>query len=259
MRSSTDELSYRIVFVHGFLGSGNDWSEVVTYLPTSFDAYTIDLPGHGILKDFTLDSFEDYAQFLLAQLKLLPSDGVPLALVGYSLGARIIMHAMMSEQFKESAVQLIVLEGGNFGLQNEFDKTRRWHNDQQWAMRFADEPIASVLSDWYQQAVFSSLSKKQRNQLMAERSNNKGRSLAKVMRATSLGKQANLLPFLQASTAPLYFFVGDQDNKFMQLYLCSGVHFDTILGAGHNAHKEQPQLFVNKLTQLLSFDSTESL
>lgn len=259
LRTSSQAIKHRIIFVHGFLGSSHDWSDVVTYLPESIEAYAIDLPGHGVLADFTLTSFEQYAEFLLAQIKALPCDGTPLALVGYSLGARIIMHALNKMRRNHHSVQLIVLEGGNFGLQEQSDKKSRWQNDEKWANRFINEPIGAVLNDWYRQPVFCSLSEAQRSRLIVERSNNNGSALASVMLATSLGKQEYLLPRLKDAVWPIHFLVGEKDHKFNHLYTSSGVQFCVILGAGHNAHKEQPEKYVNKLTQLLPHKGSFSL
>ncbi|MBN8110601.1 2-succinyl-6-hydroxy-2,4-cyclohexadiene-1-carboxylate synthase, partial [Vibrio vulnificus] len=76
-------------------------------------------------------------------------------------------------------------EGGHFGLITEEEKHARWQHDQHWATRFAHQPIAQVLTDWYQQAVFSSLNHEQRQTLVTLRSDNLGPAVAKMLLATS--------------------------------------------------------------------------
>ncbi|MCV5656212.1 2-succinyl-6-hydroxy-2,4-cyclohexadiene-1-carboxylate synthase, partial [Escherichia coli] len=85
----------------------------------------------------------------------------------------------------------------------ESEKQVRLENDARWAMRFKTEPLERVLSDWYQQAVFSSLNHEQRQTFIAKRSDNLGSAVANMLMATSLAKQAYLLPSLQKQNIPV--------------------------------------------------------
>lgn len=249
---SAANVRIRLVFVHGFLGSTEDWQPILSYLPETLDAWAVDLPGHGVLKDYLLPSLPDYAQFVASELSGLPDDGTPVVLVGYSLGARILMHCLTEQMLNPATVKAVILEGGNFGLVSRSDREKRWDSDHQWIERFTHEPLESVLRAWYGQPVFSSLNDKQREQVIRLRSQNSASSLAKVLSATSLARQAHLLPELTEAKVPVRYIVGARDSKFCQLYQQAGVRFYTVADAGHNAHKEQPELYAEKLAQLLS-------
>ncbi|MFA0561868.1 2-succinyl-6-hydroxy-2,4-cyclohexadiene-1-carboxylate synthase, partial [Vibrio breoganii] len=92
-----------------------------------------------------------------------------------------------------------------------------------------------------------------------ERLSNNGEALAEVMSATSLAKQDDLLPSLQSSKHKIYYIAGENDEKFCRLYESSKVDYEVVSGAGHNAHKDQPNKYAKKLTQLLSLRDTDSL
>ncbi|GAD88531.1 MULTISPECIES: 2-succinyl-6-hydroxy-2,4-cyclohexadiene-1-carboxylate synthase [Vibrio] len=271
LRPVQNKPALRLLFVHGFLGSSQDWLSLVEYLPATWDLYALDLPGHGRASDMPIPSdFDGFVENICQQLQRLPDsqalenpvpdEQVPVFLVGYSLGARLLMHLALQIQQRNIAIAGFVLEGGNFGLQLGSEKQERWQNDCRWIDRFAQQALPDVLHDWYQQPVFSSLTSEQKSRLVEERSRNDGKALAKVMAVTSLAKQEYLLPELhsagQSTQYKIYYVVGEHDAKFSHLYAQNKVPYEVISGAGHNTHKEQPHIYAQKLTQLLSIAQT---
>ncbi len=231
-----------LVFLHGLLGSNEDWESTLQFMPEQ-PWLAIDLPGHGQsvqtpCHDFT-DCCKQISQTIISQL----GDKVPVILVGYSLGGRIAMLGTTQGLFREINLQGMVIEGGNLGLQTEQERQVRWQNDHRWANRFCIEPIAQVLSDWYQQPVFSSLNDEQRQILITKRSANLGEKIANMLLSTSLAIQPYLLPALQLLSLPMHYVCGAKDQKFCQLAEQSGLVYSQINSAGHNVHQEQPQAF----------------
>ncbi len=260
-----------VVFVHGFLGAGDDWDVVNQVLP-EYHQLTIDLPGHGKSCLVQGVSFDQVCRMITATIldciqahKL--SATVPVCLVGYSLGARLLMYLMTKhrathETINELNISGLVIEGGNFGLPDDEQKAARWRSDSQWGQRFTQEEIGVVLADWYQQTVFSSLNHEQRQLLIAKRSVNLGSALSDMLLATSLAKQPDLLPSVKTLSfskhrKPLYI-CGEFDNKFTQLAVGSGLDYEPIASAGHNVHKEQPVAFASRLRTYLEQMSSGS-
>ncbi|PMO37370.1 2-succinyl-6-hydroxy-2,4-cyclohexadiene-1-carboxylate synthase [Vibrio sp. 10N.222.52.B12] len=239
-----------LVFLHGLLGSGADWHLCSNALP-QFERVTIDLPGHGQSQSISCSDLDDCCKLLNSTLSLQFPSQQPLILIGYSMGGRIAMHGLAHQCFSDLNICGAIVEGGNFGLQNESDKQARLKNDTRWAKRFKIEPLACVLNDWYQQLVFSSLNHEQRQTLVTKRSANLGSSVADMLLATSLAKQGYLLPALQQQAVPLYYVCGAKDKKFSQLAEMSGLAYRQIEGAGHNAHQEQPQKFAIQINQII--------
>lgn len=244
-----------LVFLHGLLGSGQDWRVVVDSLASSFHCITLDLPGHG---QSHCVSVADFSLANTAIKHTLAHRGImDYVLIGYSLGARLAMyHAVDDFTNKQSAVvnsaesafnnqpklKGLVIEGGHFGLP-QTERATRFANDEKWAHRFAHEPMHQVLTDWYQQAVFSSLDHDQRQGLITKRSDNLGAGIASMMMATSLSKQPELLPELRKLTVPHCYIYGEHDEKFKRLAQASAIESIAVAGAGHNVHIERPYAF----------------
>lgn len=231
-----------LVFLHGLLGSGEDWQGVIEYLPST-SIKCVDLPGHGALSHQACHNFDDACELIALQL---PDE--PYILVGYSLGARLAMYGTINAFWSQSLLRGFVIEGGNIGLHSAREKQQRWENDKLWASRFEKQEIDQVLNDWYQQAVFSHLNHEQRQNMVAKRNGNLGTSIAHMLRATSLAKQPNLQDGLNNLTVKKLYIHGEQDNKFAAIAKQSGLPTAVIKNAGHNAHLEQPEQFARELT-----------
>ncbi len=239
-----------LVFLHGLLGSGEDWQTCLDELP-QFDRLTIDLPGHGASQSVECRDLDDCCKLVSSTLSLLFRSGQPLIVISYSMGGRIVMHGLASNCFSDLNIRTAIIEGGNFGLQTGSERRARLESDYRWAIRFKTEPLEHVLSDWYQQAVFSSLNHEQRQTLITKRSANLGAAVANMLLATSLSKQAYLLPALQQQVVPIYYLCGAKDRKFSQLAESCGLTYRQIKGAGHNAHQEQPEQFAIHIRQII--------
>ncbi|MDW6003550.1 2-succinyl-6-hydroxy-2, 4-cyclohexadiene-1-carboxylate synthase [Vibrio mangrovi] len=238
-----------LVFLHGLLGSGEDWSETLTHL-TAFPCLTIDLCGHGQSRQQRCTNFDDCCEQIARTIRKAVPAEQPLVLVGYSLGGRLAMYGAVHGHWAELNLTALVIEGGNFGLHSDVQRQQRWQQDQLWATRFASEPVADVLSDWYQQPVFSSLNHEQRQHLITRRSDNLGAEIAVMMRATSLARQPDLLPALKMQSVPVRYICGENDHKFRQLAQQSGLPVQIIFQAGHNVHQERPEDFARCLQAL---------
>ncbi|MGF1686287.1 2-succinyl-6-hydroxy-2,4-cyclohexadiene-1-carboxylate synthase [Photobacterium japonica] len=263
-----------VVFLHGLLGSGRDWQSVVDHLAPRHSCLTVDLPGHGQSHQQLVDDFEQTAASL--QATLCHRGVTDYILVGYSLGARVAMYhaccylpssVCASNSATDSAISSsvpsemgsaassprlvgMVLEGGHFGLP-EGERAARFAHDSRWAQRLTQEPLTAVLSDWYQQPVFSSLTAEQRQQLVQKRSANQGAAVAHMLLATSLAKQPFLLPPLTERYPSVHYLCGEKDTKFTDLATRSGLTVSVIAEAGHNVHVEQPQAFAKAVEHYL--------
>ncbi|WP_428774039.1 2-succinyl-6-hydroxy-2,4-cyclohexadiene-1-carboxylate synthase [Vibrio sp.] len=240
-----------LVMLHGLLGSCEDWQPCLQYL-TEWPVIAIDLPGHGHSGNVGCRGFQDCCQLIVQAVQRQVSADHPLVMVGYSLGARIVMSGMASGDFDSLNIRSVILEGGNFGLTDANARQQRLLSDQQWAERFRTEPIAQVLADWYRQPVFSSLNHEQRQTLILKRSANLGESIANMLLSTSLAKQAYLLDKLQQLSVPVHYICGSKDRKFGQMAELSGLSFSQVANAGHNVHQEQPQAFAQVIKQQLT-------
>ncbi|PWI34287.1 2-succinyl-6-hydroxy-2,4-cyclohexadiene-1-carboxylate synthase [Vibrio albus] len=256
-----------LIFLHGLLGDGSDWNDVVSEL-TDYNILTIDLPGHGGSRAVSCDGFEhccaliqDAIRHGLPEKKGLPEEKPqqPLFLIGYSLGARIMMYGLTHNGFSQLNIGGGVIEGGNFGLDSEQEKQTRFINDQAWARRFQQESIEQVLFAWYGQPVFSSLNPEQKQHMVQKRSHNQGKAVADMLLATSLAKQPYLLNQLRQCDIPVHYLCGTQDKKFSELAKQSGLSFTCVENAGHNAHSDQPRHYATLIRTIVTQIQTKQL
>ncbi|CAM4220937.1 2-succinyl-6-hydroxy-2,4-cyclohexadiene-1-carboxylate synthase [Vibrio agarivorans] len=246
-----------LVFLHGFLGSSEDWLESVK----SFDEFPrllIDLPGFGASRHLKSQDMPSCLSAIETTLKKYTTTQTKVVLVGYSMGGRILLQGLAKQVFSHLSVIGCVVEGAHFGLRDQDERAARYTNDERWAQRFEGEPIEQVLNDWYRQGVFSSLNDDQRQTLVKLRSDNLGKSIGAMLRVTSLAHQNYLLPNLRKQSVPIWYLCGEKDDKFKQLAAQSGLPVTIVQGAGHNVHHECPILFSEALRAIVErFSQTD--
>lgn len=248
-----------LVFLHGLLGSTEDWQQIVSDLSLDYQCICIDLPGHAGSQAVTANDFQHVQQLIIATLAQYELGHI--VLVGYSLGARIAM-TIASEPAVNWPYVLegMLLESGNPGLNSSAEQLQRGLHDLGWVTRFSEAPLSQVLPDWYQQGVFTSLSHAQKTSLIETRCDtqadrngfNGGKQISKMLAATSLSKQGYLLPLLRDAAFPIHMVCGALDPKFVQLTQASQLAYQVVGNAGHNVHTDQPIIFTQLIRDLIS-------
>ena len=244
------EMGTPVVFLHGLLGSQQDWQAVLGRLQNfpQIRPLTIDLPLHGASEHIACHGFT-HARELIHQTILQYIGNQPFYLVGYSLGGRLALDYTLNTHNPQ--LKHTILEGTNIGLATDAERQARWQNDHQWAERFRNEPIVKVLNDWYQQAVFTNLDQHKRSNLIEKRQNNNRSAVAAMLEATSLAKQNYFLPSLSETKSNITFFIGEDDQKFRKIASDNKLNHQLIPNAGHNAHYENPESFTDALLVLI--------
>nr|WP_317402728.1 2-succinyl-6-hydroxy-2,4-cyclohexadiene-1-carboxylate synthase [Plesiomonas shigelloides] len=240
-----------LVWLHGFLGNGDDWQAVTDQL-ADYPLLTVDLPGHGGSTGFSVRSMAEVNRLLTATLA---AQGIhDYWLIGYSMGGRIAAyHATQTAngQLPQGLCGLI-LEGAHPGLPQEEQCLGRWYHDRRWAERFRREPLADVLRDWYRQSVFADLNPTQRGELQQRRAANDGRALAMMLEGSSLGRQPQMGQPLRDLPLPFHYLCGETDLKFVTLARQHGYPLALIPQAGHNAHYGNPTAYAAQIRAILA-------
>ena len=82
---------------------------------------------------------------------------------------------------------------------------------------------------------------------------NEGPAIATMLRATSLGKQPDLVPLLGKTRLPVRWISGSRDHKFHRLacqLVKQGCNINHLaLDGGHNLHASQPDTFARLLRE----------
>lgn len=239
-----------LVFLHGLLGDKSDWKEITEKL-LPIPSFCIDLPFHGEAKNINVSDFEDTSNYLAERIQNKLGEN-PYIIVGYSLGGRLALYYALHSRVQKSQLKGLILEGTNFGLATLEEKQQRWKKDIYWAKRFMQEDSYTILNDWYQQPIFAHLTKNQRENLIKKRTALYNRNISKMLKATSLAKQPDFSEKVRSKLLPIYYIVGEKDNKFRNMIL--NHHFDSYIveNAGHNSHQENPNKFVEILNTIIA-------
>ncbi|WP_315708066.1 2-succinyl-6-hydroxy-2,4-cyclohexadiene-1-carboxylate synthase [Brenneria uluponensis] len=241
-----------LVFLHGLLGSGEDWQALLPFLQDR-PVLLVDLPGHGASRWVAADSFATVSQQL--HDLLVQQSVTDYWLLGYSLGGRLAMyHACQRD---DPGLRGLLVEGGHPGLADVAQREARQQHDAHWAARFRTEPLQQVLPDWYTQPVFADLNKMQREALTERRSHNHGPAVAGMLEATSLSHQPWLVDKLRQLRVPFGYLCGDSDNKFQALAAQYQLPLLSVANAGHNAHQANPADYAARIRWFISHPSKE--
>ena len=255
-------MSRAVVFIHGFLGTGDDWLPVreVIEKQTPMQTFAPTLPGHheSSARDVP-KSLSAMADWLAQYLTSIEAERIILA--GYSLGGRIAM--VLSKKLQELSandalfyrINGLIVESSHLGLPAN-QCPDRWQNDLAWAERFRSEVLCDVLEDWYRQKVFLDLSKQERSKLIMQRSIHNPEKLADVLVSCSLANQAPVYSLLKKPPFPIHYWFGERDQKFVELAKSLSEQYQVscygFKDAGHNCHISNPGQYARKVMDLAS-------
>ncbi|MCU0425406.1 MAG: 2-succinyl-6-hydroxy-2,4-cyclohexadiene-1-carboxylate synthase [Candidatus Kapabacteria bacterium] len=244
------------LMLHGFLGSGEDWSALAETLSSDCFCIAPDIPGHGATQPqsaFAEYTMENVARVIIACLDALTSQKA--ILCGYSMGARLALYLALSYPDRFQSVCIL---SGTAGLRTEEERLARRKHDETLAVRLDTEPFSEFLTFWYNQALFASFrSHPTFSQIVSKRSSASPHEAAKSLRGMGTGSQPNLWGELPQNTLPITFAAGEFDAKFVAL--ARELHDFTphsrllcIPGAGHVLHHEARETVIRELKTLHS-------
>jgi len=242
-----------LVFLHGFLGSGEDWLNVARQLSREFFCLLPDLPGHG---ENPLGARHGYQSWAVGLRNTLREQDIPRAgLVGYSLGGRLALYFAL--QFPEMVASL-ALESANPGIGDPHERVRRAAWDDENAERMSRVGMDAFLAYWYGLPIFASLARipTLKAELRRQRARQSPEAMAAVVRALSPGRQPDLWPRLPELKTPVLVYSGVLDEKYTAVIqrmaaLIPGCRAAILPEAGHNVHREQPGRVVRLLRDWL--------
>lgn len=204
-----------IVALHGFLGLPSDWDFLK---PAGFDVVTPpldDIPKRGD------------------------------TLLGYSMGGRLALHALLDGARYKRAVMVST----GLGIEGEEARSRRRRADEKWAGHFETQQWQRVMRDWNAQSVFGGHEANRREEDFDRH------ELARMLREWSPAALPPLAPRLHEIDIPVLWIVGERDEKYVAereraVSLLKNVELWICPGAGHRVPWEQPVRFIERLRAL---------
>uniref|UniRef100_A0A0D9YU57 Mandelate racemase/muconate lactonizing enzyme C-terminal domain-containing protein n=1 Tax=Oryza glumipatula TaxID=40148 RepID=A0A0D9YU57_9ORYZ len=263
-----------ILFLHGFLGTSEDWVPMMKALSPSARVIAVDLPGHGESEILQHDvensnqisfSVQSVADLLLKLIRNITDGAV--VVVGYSMGARIALHMALNQNHKISGAVII---SGSPGLRDEASKRRRSAIDRSRAHFLSSCGLENFLETWYSAKMWASLREHPKfDSLVRTRmKHNNIKALSKVLADSSTGTQKSLWEDLKHLKSPLLIVAGEKDPKFKEIsqQMCREIrkHKDResdglcemiiIPDSGHAVHVENPLPLVRAIRKFLVRD-----
>jgi 2-succinyl-6-hydroxy-2,4-cyclohexadiene-1-carboxylate synthase len=226
----------RAVLAHGFTQTGRSWSRFQELLVTrlaGLETVAVDLPGHG-----DTDTAADAD--LWASADRLVEVGGRATYIGYSMGGRVALHAVLAHP---TEVERLVLIGATAGIDDDGERAARRRADAELADRIESIGTAEFVDEWLANPLFAGLDEAAAGR--EDRLRNSPTGLAASLRATGTGTQTPLWHRLGEITAPVLVVAGEDDAKFAAIGQrlvagIAGAELVLIANAGHSAHLEQP-------------------
>ena len=267
-----------LLFVHGFLGDGEDWAALRRALDPVPSA-TFELPGHGTslplagprtgseegrappgtpaavlaaqapAVDVAYDAHTGWFGALARGLGAACARAThPPILVGYSMGGRVALYTALHHPGTASG---LVLLGADPGIEQAAERGRRWMHDLALARELAAaeaDPAAFTawLQRWYAAPLFATLRAHPHSpQVIRRRQRQRPAHLAAALCGLSVARQPSLWPALPQLALPALFIAGAEDPKYRGIAARIGQIGEpwrtaVCPGAGHAVHLEQP-------------------
>ncbi len=183
--------------LHGFLGHPSDW-DFLTLQPLAIDIYADCHPQKGLWNWAHL--FNHHISHNAETLNVL---------LGYSLGGRLALHALLDEP---SLWDAAIIVSAHPGILDKEERKRRKAHDKEWSRSFLEAPWDEVIERWNtQETLRSSIN------LPRDESNYSREKLALALVDWSLGNQDAMHKKLERLYVPIQWLAGSQDLKFAQL------------------------------------------
>lgn len=225
--------------LHGAVGAAADWSPFRRAWETAgHELRAVDL---WRFLDCCPRSLADTAVSLNAEATGKTEKNL---LVGYSLGGRIALHALLAENSPWDAAVII---SAHPGLESEGEKIERRTKDADWSVKCLHGEWEAFLGEWQDQGILQGCALSDRTPLRLRR-----KEIARSFLDWSLGAQDNLWPLLPHIKIPVLWLTGENDEKFTALAsracpLMPQARHRIIAGAGHRLPWEQPHAFLQAI------------
>lgn len=177
----------RIVAIHGFLGSPDQWDT----LKTKHELIPLDL--------YQFDSIKELEEKVN---KLSPS-----ILMGYSLGGRIALHLATT---MINSLERVYIFAGNIGPCTQSERAKRVKWESSWQNKLNTLTNEQFLQDWNSQPIF-------KHDLPITHLPHPKDKLEKLFNLYPLSKQPNFKELVEGEHK-FTFVVGEKDTKYLQRY-----------------------------------------
>ncbi|KAG9448639.1 hypothetical protein H6P81_008604 [Aristolochia fimbriata] len=264
-----------LVFLHGFLGTGEDWIPVMKGLSATSRCISINLPGHGRSNIMELACSENDGEFIMTigliadvlneAVNNITSKSI--ILIGYSMGARIALYMALHSGNKGKITGAVIISGSP-GIKDNVARKIRASQDDVKASNLRKRGLEGFLEMWYAGDMWNSFRRHANFEQIINnrRQHDDVNGLANALSCLSVGRQPSLWEELKHSETDLLFIVGEEDKKFRDIaqQMCNtinshpergiGDHERVIIipDSGHAVHLENPLPVIRSIRKFIT-------
>lgn len=233
---------YPLLWLHGFMGSSQDWLPLVNEYFSEYCNVLVDLPGHGKSLFSGKNSYPEILHILNQQLR---SEGIETYIpIGYSMGGRLALH--LQQHHPDNIPAMVGLSTAP-GLKTAQERWQRRLSDSELMDRLDTMGFKDFLSEWYQLPLFQTISKNKSlvKFLITSRSSNDPIQLRRALDLFGNAAMPSLWEKLPELDYPVLLISGSEDSKYCEInkemigLLPQGDH-RIIEGGDHAFHLEKP-------------------
>ena len=246
-----------VVILHGFTGSCASVEGIARGLRDRHRTLRIDFIGHGASDAPAERGPYDFDR-CVGQIAEVASQLVhgPSHLIGYSMGGRDALGLCVA---RPELVKSATTIGARAGFENAAERAQRVRDDEALADSIERDGVPAFVARWMALPLFASqrrLGAERLAQARQQRLANRAHGLANSLRAMGAGAQPPLHAQLAEVGAPVRLVVGEEDERFGGIAdALAGelphARVETIPGAGHAAHLENPEAFLKVVRAFL--------
>ena len=224
--------------LHGMIGDPTDWDFLRGSLP-------LPVTAHPLWQQ--VDHFVPWARKFCTSVARHPD---PPVLLGYSMGGRLALHALVEQPTLWRAA---IVVSAHSGLTDREARRARWSQDNEWAMRVRSLPWQTFLQIWNEQGVLAGSPVPGNRMPMWQWR----QAIVQAFDCWGLGRQQDLLPKLAPITVPTLWITGERDEKFdavgsRAVAAMPAARHLRIPGAGHRLPWEKPDAFLTAVREFLA-------
>jgi 2-succinyl-6-hydroxy-2,4-cyclohexadiene-1-carboxylate synthase len=251
-----------IFLLHGFTGSSESWTNLLPRFARP--ALAPDLLGHGqsdAPDDPVRYAMDTVATDLAALIERLVDR--PVHLLGYSMGGRLALYFALTHPH---LLRTLMLESASPGLADATAQSERRLADNALADAIEANGIEAFVARWEAVPLFASqqsLEARTRQQLRAQRLDNRAHGLANSLRGMGTGVQPSLWSSLHEVTMSTLLLAGELDEKFCHINRTMLRHLpdarlEVVADVGHTVHLEAPDRFCHLVNEFLQKEESKS-
>lgn len=241
-----------VLFLHGFLGSSDDWEEIANEL--NVRAILVDLPGHGASIGLT-DEEMQHENILTSLVEIIKEEcSEPCDIVSYSMGARYAFGLLCKYP---SSVGKVVIESGTPGIEDEAERTERRNADALLAEQIRSEDFKEFLDSWYKMDLWGDIrSHENFNKMFETRALNNQKVIARSLEIMGTGNQDSYWSKIADIENDVLFITGSKDLKYSEIgrkvsEINKKIDFIILADKAHNVHFEDQNSFIKIVKDFL--------